>query len=74
MLSSACVTTDTGPDQCLDAAHRWLPRRLGLTLHSESTCSLGTRRDTSRRCEGLAFVLSASVLLHADARVRNPST
>jgi hypothetical protein len=48
--------------------------RLRLRPHSEPTCSLGTRRDTSRRCGGLAPVPSASVLLHVDARVNNPST
>jgi hypothetical protein len=48
--------------------------RLRLRPHSEPTCSLGTRRDTSRRCGGLAPVPSASVVLHVDARVSNPST
>src|ERR1039457_6664629 len=48
--------------------------RLRLRPHQEPTCSLGTRRDTSRRCGGLAPVPSASVLLHVDVRVRNRST
>jgi hypothetical protein len=48
--------------------------RLRLRPHQEPTCSLGTRRDTSRRCGGLAPVPSASVLLHVDARGSNRST
>ena len=49
MVSSACDGRH-GPDRCLDVADRWLPERLRLRPHSEPTCSLGTRRDTSRRC------------------------
>src|ERR1035441_44127 len=48
--------------------------RLRLRPHQKPTCSLGTRRDTSRRCGGLAPVPSASVLLHPDARVSNRRT
>src|ERR1035438_3710824 len=48
--------------------------RLRLRPHQKPTCSLGTRRDTSRRCGGLAPVPSASVVLHPDAHVSNPST
>ncbi len=67
MVSSACGRKH-GFDRCLDAADRWLPERLRLRPQSEPTCPLGTRRDTSRRCGGLATVPSASVVLHADAR------
>jgi hypothetical protein len=64
----AARATEVRPRPAPDAADRWLPERLRLTPHQEPTCSLGTRRDTSRRCGGLAPVPSASVLLHADAR------
>ena len=47
--------------------------RLRLRPHQKPTCSLGTRRDTSRRCGGLATVPSASVVLHVDTRGSNPS-
>ena len=61
-----------GPDRRHDAADGF--ERLRLRPHQKPTCSLGTRRDTSRRCGGLAPVPSASVVLHVDGRVSNPST
>ena len=73
MVSSACGRK-YGSDRRLDAADRWLPERLRLRPQSEPTCSVGTRRDTSRRCGRLASVPSASVVLYVDARVNNPST
>jgi len=69
MVTSACDGR-YGPDRRLDAQDRWLPERLRLRPHSEPACSIGTRRDTSRRCGGLATVPSASVLLQVDARER----
>ncbi len=69
MVTSACDNR-YGPDRHLGAQDRWLPERLRLRPHSEPRCSRGTRRDTSRRCGGLATVPSASVLLQVDARER----
>ena len=73
MVTSACDRRH-GPDRCHDVADWWFPERLRLRPHQKPTCSLGTRRDTSRRCGGLATVPSASVVLHVDARVWNWST
>jgi hypothetical protein len=66
MVTSACDrgTAPTGATTSLTGGFE----RLRLRPHSEPTCSLGTRRDTSRRCGGLATVPSASVVLHVDAR------
>jgi hypothetical protein len=72
MVTSACdrATAPTGATTSQTGGFE----RLRLRPHQEPTCSLGTRRDTSRRCGGLAPVPSASVLLHVDVRVRNRST
>ena len=72
MVTSACDrgTAPTGASTPQTCGFE----RLRLRPHSEPTCSLGTRRDTSRRCGGLAPVPSASVVLHVDERVNNPST
>ena len=72
MVTSACDrgTAPTGASTPQTGGFE----RLRLRPHSEPTCSLGTRRDTSRRCGGLAPVPSASVVLHVDARGSNPST
>jgi hypothetical protein len=63
MVTSACDrgTAPTGASTSQTGGFE----RLRLRPHSEPTCSLGTRRDTSRRCGGLAPVPSASVVLHA---------
>src|ERR1039458_9435299 len=67
MVTSACDRR-YGPDRCHDFADRWFPERLRLRPHQKPTGSRGTRRDTSRRCGGLATVPSASVVLHVDRK------
>ena len=57
MVSSECVTAGAVRTGVPTPYNRWLSPRLRLTLHSESTCSLGTRRDTSRRCGRLRYDL-----------------
>jgi hypothetical protein len=72
MVTSACDrgTAPTGATTSQTGGFE----RLRLGPHQKPTCSLGTRRDTSRRCGGLAPVPSASVVLHVDERVWNWST
>jgi hypothetical protein len=72
MVTSAC-DTGTAPTGATTPQTGGF-ERLRLRPHSEPTCSHGTRRDTNRPCGGLAPVPSASVVLHVDARVNNPST
>ena len=73
MVTSAC-DRGTAPTGASTPQTGGFPERLRLRPHQKPTCSLGTRRDTSRRCGGLAPVPSASVVLHADERVWNWST